>query len=243
MKNLMIAAFFTALVVATTSSAQQAPPAQQPPPPTPQQRVAMLQQWLKASQVQLRAYQWVETTVLAKAGEEKSRQQNQVYYGADGQLVKVPAGSASGGEASAPRGPLRKHAAAQAKEDLTAYLQQAAALAHSYVPPDPNRIQQSVNAGNFAVNMVVPGRQVRLDFKNYLKAGDVLSVDIELPTNRLMGMQVSSYLDTQTDAVKLDVTMGLLPDGTIYTAVTKLAAPAKDITVTIENAGHRRLGG
>jgi hypothetical protein len=203
----------------------------------------MLQQWLQASQMQLRAYQWVETTVLAKGGEEKSRQQAQVYYGADGKLVKVPAGNASGGEASGPRGPLRKHAAAQAKEDLTAYLQQAAALVHSYVPPDPNRIQQSVSAGNFAVNMVVPGRQVRLDFKNYLKAGDLLSIDIELPTNRLMGMQVSSYLETQSDAVKLDVTMGLLPDGTIYTAATKLAAPAKDVTVTIQNSGHRKISG
>ena len=41
--------------------------------PTPQQRAAQLQQWLKASQAQLRAYQWIETTAVTMDGEEKSR--------------------------------------------------------------------------------------------------------------------------------------------------------------------------
>jgi len=214
---------------------------QEGPPPTPQQRVAMLKSWLQASQMQMRAYEWVETTAIAKGGEEKSRKQNQVYYGADGKLQKIPIGSQP--ESSGPRGPMRKRAAANAKEDLTEYMQQAAQLVHAYVPPDSNRIQQSVDSGKFSMNMTEPGRRVRLDFNDYLKSGDRLSVDIEMPTNRLLGMHVSSYLETPKDPVQLDVTMGLLPDGTIYTAVTKLAAPAKDITVTIENSGHRRTGG
>src|SRR5687767_10698531 len=65
---------------------------QQPAPaaPSPQQRAAMLQQWMKASQAQLRTYEWVETTVVAKDGQEKSRKQNRCYYGADGKLQKTP---------------------------------------------------------------------------------------------------------------------------------------------------------
>jgi hypothetical protein len=211
--------------------------------PTPQQRVAMLKQWLQASQAQLRTYEWVETTTVSKDGEVKSRKQNQVYYGADGTLQKVPVAGGSTPEPSTPHGPLRKHAAAQAKQDMTDYMQSAVALVHSYIPPDPNRIQQSVNGGKMAVNMVVPGKQIRLDFHDYLKPGDVLGIEIDVTTNRLLGMQVSSYLDNQSEAVQLDVDEGVLVDGTIYTAKTTLNAQAKGLTVVVENTGYRKLGG
>ncbi len=38
----------------------------------------------------LAQYQWIETTVISLKGEEKSRKQNQCYYGADGKVQKVP---------------------------------------------------------------------------------------------------------------------------------------------------------
>ncbi len=47
---------------------------QPPPPATPEQRVATLKQWLQASQAQLRAYEWIETTtVVAKGGRRSPR--------------------------------------------------------------------------------------------------------------------------------------------------------------------------
>ena len=95
------------LVLISTIAMAQAPQGQpQPaqPPPTPQQRVAMLKQWLQASQAQLRSYEWVETTVsLGQGREEKSRKQNTCYYGVDGTLQKVPAAESaadSGGGAA-----------------------------------------------------------------------------------------------------------------------------------------------
>jgi hypothetical protein len=215
----------------------QGQPAAQPPP-TPQQRVAMLKQWLQASQAQLRAYEWVETTVISVKGEEKSRKQNTCYYGVDGKLQKVPAAEPA---ADSGGGRLKQRIVAKKKEEMTAYMQDAAALIHSYVPPEPDRIQQSVNAGKMTMAPLDGGRRVQLVFKDYLKAGDSLSVDIENPTNRLMGMGVASYLaDSTSDAVQLNVDMGVLPDGTIYTAKTTLVAAAKDLTVVTENSGYRR---
>lgn len=218
--------------------------AQPPPQQTPQQRVATLKEWMQASQAHLHAYEWIETTVVAKGGEEKSRSQNSCYYGVDGKLQKVPvASSGSESESGGQRGPLRRRIAEHEKEELTSYMKEAVALVHSYVPPDPARIQQCVNAGKLSVNPVEPGRRVRLEFHDYLKSGDVFGIDIELPTNRLLGMQVSSYLDSPEDAVVLNVTMGVLPDGTIYPAKTTLDAQAEEITVTVENTGYRRTGG
>lgn len=197
----------------------------------------MLQEWLKASQARLRTYQWIETTVVTKDGQEKSRKQDQCYYGADGKLVKIPMGSQSSDSGG---GPLLGRALREAaKEDMEKYLKQAGDLVHSYVPPDSARIHEAVAAGNFAVSP--QGQQARLDFQNYLKQGDKLSIDVEVATSRLTGIQVSSYLDDPQDAVTLAVTMGVLPDGTIYPAQTVLDAKAKGVTVTVDNSGYRPL--
>jgi hypothetical protein len=226
----------------------QAEPQGQPGPPTPQQRVMMLKQWLQASQEQLRSYEWIETTVITEGGEERSRKQNTCYYGVDGGLQKVPVAGAYDAATAAPPavlppGRLLKRVEQRKDQATKEYLESAAALVHSYIPPDPNRIQQAVNGGRLAVNMVDPGRRVRLDFRDYLKPGDVLGIEIEVPTNRLLGLHVSSYLDDPKDAVDLDVRMGVLPDGTIYIARSTLNAPAKDVTVTIENTGYHRSEG
>ena len=228
-------AVVVALAVFGMGSAAQSPSQS---PPTPQQRVAVLKQWMQASQAQLRAYQWIETTVISKGGEEKSRKQNTCYYGADGNLQKVAVAGAAPEKSGG--GPLKKKIAANKKEEMTAYMQSAVALVKSYVPPDPALIQQSQNAGKVSVNMIEPNRRIRLDFKDYLKPGDVLGVEIELPTNRLLGANVSSYLDSPEDPVTLKATMSVLPDGTIYTARTVLDAKAQDLTVTVENSGYRR---
>ena len=221
--------------------------AQDPAQPSLGTRVAILSDWLKASKAQLRSYQWVETTVISKGGEEKSRKQNTCYYGAEGTLQKVPIGDQSAKEGGPPGilipGKILKKVVEKKKEDLTEYMQSAAALAQSYIPPAPERIQQVVSGGKFSVNMLEPNRRIQLVFRDYLKSGDQLSVDMELPTNRLLGMHVSSYLETTDDAVQLDVAMGVLPDGTMYAATTTLNAKAKDVVVTIQNTGHRRIAG
>jgi hypothetical protein len=226
------------LFVAFTAVAQAPQQPQAQPPPTPQQRVAMLKQWMQASEMQLRTYEWTETTVITKGGEEKSRKQNTCYYGADGKLQKVPA-AAPEADSGGPR--LGKRIVERKKEEIADYMKSAAGLVHAYVPPASERIQQSVNAGKMSMNVTQPGRSVRLDFKDYLKPGDVLSVDIEMTTNRLLGMHVSSYLDETKDAIQMDVAMGVLPDGTIYTAKSTLATPAKDMTIVTENSGHRHV--
>ena len=64
-------------------------------PPTPDQVVAGLKQNLAESQKRLRQYEWIETTAISLKGEEKSRKQQRVYYGADGTLTKVPMGRAA----------------------------------------------------------------------------------------------------------------------------------------------------
>jgi len=54
-----------------------------------------------------------------------------------------------------------------------------------------------------------------------------------------LGLGVNSYLDDKDDVVTLAVQMNSLPDGAIYAGQTTLEAKAKNITVVIQNSGHR----
>ena len=210
--------------------------------PTPEQRAAMLKEWLAASRAQLRTYQWVETTTVSKDGAQKSQKQATCFYGPDGTLQKVPI-DVGGQPQDAGRDPvLGRRVREAAKQDAVDYIQSAVQLVHAYVPPDPAQLQQSVAAGKLSVSVLAPGQTVQLNFSDYLKPGDQLSARIATQTNQLLGLGVSSYLDTPADAVQLDVTMGLLADGTIYEAQSVLNAPAEGLTVTVTNSDYRKLG-
>jgi hypothetical protein len=207
--------------------------------PTPQQRAAAIKQQLQASQAVLRGYEWIEMTVVSKDGEQTSRTQKRCYYGADGKLQKVVLEQT----ASEPRGgPLMRHLAEEKKKEMTEYMQRAAELIHSYVPPVPSLLQRASDSGKLAVQMLEPGRRARLNFADYLKPGDNLGIEIDLPTNRPLGITVSTYLDSRDDAITLNVTMATLADGkTIYVPRTQLDAKAKGVSVVVENSGYRRM--
>jgi len=239
MKPTLAIAVLVTAVLPTLAPAQ----GQQPAQPTPQERIANLKGWLEASQKQVRAYEWIETTVIRQGGAEKARIQKQCFYGPDGKLQKVQISQTAASENKGGPGLLGKLAAKKAeakKQEVSEYMKKAVELAHAYVPPDPARIQQAAGAGKVSVTMVQPDRMVRIDIRDYLKPGDILSVSIELPTNRLVGLSVVSYLDEPSDAVNVLVTMGVLPDGTIYPAQINLDAKAKGVNVAVQNSGYRR---
>lgn len=205
--------------------------------PELQQRVAALKQAVAQDKKNLRQYEWIETTVISLKGEEKSRQQKQCYYGAEGSLQKVTMSATP--PAQKKRG-LRGQIVEKKKEELTDYMKAAVALVKSYVPPDSARIQAVKDAGKISLDMPGGGKGARLNFRDYAKPGDVLSVEIDPASNHLMGLSVATYLDDAKDAVTLDVRFSSLQDGTGYPATEVLVAKAKNLSVNITNPGYRK---
>ena len=202
---------------------------------SPQERVVALKAALAASQVALQQYEWIETTAVSLKGAEKSRQEKRCYHGADGKVQKVPVNATPPPE---PKRGVRGRIVEAKKEELTDYMQQAVALVHQYLPPDPARIEASKAAGK--LSLVPMGARVTLVFADYLKAGDRLSVEVDAANNRLLGIQIASFIDSPDDAVALGVGLGALVDGTTYTARTQLDAAAKGVSVVVENSGYRK---
>lgn len=219
-----------------TSSPAASTPADQP---APQERIAAIKKSFADSQATLRRYEWIETTIVSLKGEEKSRKQNRCYYGDDGKLQKVLI--------SAPPPPttergIRGRIKEQKKEELAEYMEEATALVHKYLPPDHEKIQKCADAGKASIRILEPGRRAKIDLKDYQQPGDMLSVEIDLTSNRVLGVSVSTALGKDRDPVTLDVRFDKLTDGTIYAAESTLEAKAKYVKVTVQNSGYRKAG-
>jgi hypothetical protein len=220
--------------------------AQQPAAGGKPDPVAALKQSISEGTKKLAQYEWVETTVISMKGEEKSRKQNRCYYGADGKVQKVAMADApkadqgGGGKPGKRGGGLKSKVIENKKEDIQEYMKQAAALIHSYVPPQPQQIQAAKDGGRVAVNPQ-PGGKARIEVKQYLKPGDSLTIDLDTAANSLLGLGVNSYIDKPDEPVTLAVQMATLPDGAMYAAKTTLDATAKNITVVITNSGHHPM--
>jgi hypothetical protein len=216
---------------------------QQPAPP---ERIAEFKQALQQSQAKLRNYEWIETTTVSLKGEVKSQKQNRVYYGADGKLQKVPIG-----QAPAPPPPqqpqgrrggrLKAKIVANKKEEMTDYMQRAVQLVHRYVPPDPGMIQFAKDNGKASYRFIEPNKVIELSLKDIIQIPDLMTATLDIKSNAILDVTVSSYLESAQDAVLLRVLFARLPDGTSYSGKTTLDAKAKNISVVVENTGHRRL--
>ena len=158
------------------------------PPPTPDQMVAALKQNLADSQKRLRQYQWIETTAISLKGEEKSRKQQRVYYGADGKLTKLPLGEpppqAASGRRRASRRTAKERVVENKKNEMQEYMEKAAALIQQYVPPSPERIQKAKDAGNIQLQPQPEGK-ARVEFRNFVQPADLIAIDVDAKAGSL----------------------------------------------------------
>ena len=210
-----------------------------------QDKVAAFKQSLQQGLAQARQYEWIETTIVSLKGEEKARTQKRCYYGADGQVQKVPLGQPSpssasqGGGGRGRGGRLKQQVVEKKKDEMKDYMDRAAALIHRYVPPDPAQVQAARDAGRISTTPQ-GGGAVRLVISQYLQQGDSVTLDVDPATGTLNGLNVNTWLDTPDQAVTLAVRMATLPDGGLYAAQATLNAAAKQITVVIQNSGHKK---
>ena len=202
--------------------------------------IAMIKTNLVQSKEKIKQYAWIETTKTYIKGELKSTKQNQCYYSVDGQLTKVATGGTD--QAKTPGG-LRGKIAANKKEEMSEYIAKAVEKIKSYLPPDPEKIQQIYSAGKVSIQVLEPGKKFKLSFPDYQQQGDILSISLDKANQKLMALNVSTFIDKPEDKVIFDVIYKDLPDGTQYPVSTSLVANAQNLKIVIENSGYRKGAG
>src|SRR5271165_7069544 len=208
-----------------------------PQNPELQEKLAAVKQSMAENKQKLRQYQWTETTQLTLKGDQKPPSQNSCMYGPDGQVQKTPIGpppqQPSGGR-------LKERGIEKKKAEMKDYMQDVKGVLSMYVPPDPQKMQAAYQAGKVSLNPV-PGA-VNLVFTDYALPGDKMTLTFDTATKKIAGLNISTYMGDEKDAVTLKVQMASLPDGTNYEQQTVLNATAKELVVTTTNSNYQKLG-
>jgi hypothetical protein len=202
-----------------------------------QQKAAAAKQAAAQNQQALRAYTWVEKVELSLKGEVKNTTVNSCRYGPDGKVQKTVVVAPPPAEKK--RG-LRGKIVEKKTGEMKAELEAAAALVHSYVPPDPGLIQVVMNAGTASLSQAGPGAVV-LKFPGYQKAGDSLALTFDSAVKALRQIDVASYLEDPKSPVTFRVAMEALPDGTSHPGSVVLGIPASQVEVRITNSNYQKL--
>jgi hypothetical protein len=203
-----------------------------------QERLSAVKQAMAANAQQLRKYQWIETTQVTLNGEQKPSTQNSCQYGPDGQVQKTPLGPPPQPPSG---GPLKKRIIEKKQAEMKQYMGEVKSLLAQYLPPDPQKMQQSKQAGNLSINPVA--NSVNLIFKNYVQSGDQLTLTFDTAAKKVSSVNINTFMGDAKDAVTLQVQMASLPDGTNYAQQTILNAAAKNLLVVTTNSNYQILGG
>jgi hypothetical protein len=203
-----------------------------------EQKVALVKEAVAQNKAALLHYVWTETTNVSLNGEVKKTTNYQCMYGPDGSVQKTATG---GSPPPAPKRGLRGKVVANKTEDLTEYMQQAAALVKQYVPPNPQQMQAAFAQGNATVAADGP-EVLQLQFTNYVKPGDSMVFFFNKEAKALSQITVNSYMNDQKDSVSLQVNFQTIPGGPNYVAQTTLNAPAKKITVQTTSSNYQKMG-
>jgi hypothetical protein len=204
--------------------------------PELQQKLAGVKAVAAENKQQLRQYEWTETIQLTLKGDAKPPTTNLCRYGPDGQvqktLIGAPPPEPSGGR-------VKQKIIAKKKAEIKAYMDQVKGLLSIYVPPDPQRMEQAYQAGNFSLTPM-PG-VMKLVFNDYAQPGDKMTITFDTAAKKIISLDVNTYLDEEKHAVTLQVQMASLPNGPNYPRQTVLNATAKQLVVTTTNFNYQKL--
>jgi hypothetical protein len=203
-----------------------------------QEKVAAFKQSMAANKAALLRYSWTEKTRLSLKGEVKSTKDELCRYGADGKVQKTPLSAPP--EKKEKRG-LKGKVVEKKTGEMKDYMEQVVSLIQKYVPPPPELIKADAAGGNSSFSPQGPGA-IQLQFKNFVKSGDVMVVTLDTAAKLIRQLKVDSYLeDADKDKVALTVDFQTLPDGTSYAASKNLDVAAKKIVVNITAGNYQKL--
>jgi hypothetical protein len=214
--------------------------------PEVQQRLAEVKESSARNKQALATYTWQEQDTISLKGEVKKQESYQVRTGPDGKPQKTPLNPTQetqpAQEQGGGRGGRLKHKIVEnKKEEYKEYAEKIGALAHSYVPPDPAKLQQAFQQGNVKLATGTTPGQVQLLITNYVKPNDSMTLTFDKTAKALLSVQIASYLDSPNDAVKIGVHFAKLTDGTNHVDSMNLEGVSKQLQVAVQNSNYQHL--
>jgi len=234
MKRILIASLSLAIAFCLTLAQ---PASTQDQKQAIQEKVAAFKQSSAENQKALRQYTWTESTELSLKGEVKSTKVEQCRYGPDGKVQKTLQ-SAPPEKKEMRR--LKKRVVEKKTDEMKDYMEQVVALIQQYIPPQPELIKADVAGGNASFSPQ-GADAIQLQFKDFVKKGDVVTFTLNTAAKAIRQVKVDTYMDEEKEKVALAVDFQTLPDGTNYAASKSLDVTAKKIVVKVTASNYQKL--
>jgi hypothetical protein len=215
--------------------------------PDLQQRLAELKQASAQNKQNLASYTWQEQDTISIKGEVKKQEMYQVRMGADGKPQKTPLNPTAPAPAAQPDagagrrgGRIKEKVVENKKEEFEDYAHNVAALAHSYAPPDPAKLQQAQQQGNVKLNPSSGPDEVELVISSYNKPNDSMTLVFDNAAKAIRSIKIASYLDSPKDAVNVTAQFDKLNDGTNHISQMTVEGVSKQLKVDVANSGYTK---
>jgi hypothetical protein len=212
-----------------------------------QQRLAELKAASAQNKENLATYTWQEQDTISVKGETKKQELFQVRVGPDGKPQKTamntsqPQEQPKQADTGRRGGRIKERVIENKKEEFKEYAQKIGALARSYAPPDPEKLQQAFKNGDVKLEHGSAPDQVQLFITNYVKPNDSMTITFNRAAKAIQGVQIASYMDSASDAVKIAVQFAKLPDGTNHISTMSVDGVSKQLNVLVENSNYKKL--
>ncbi len=204
--------------------------------PAVQQKLAAVKQAAAENKQALAQYTWQELQTISVKGEAKKQATYSVRIGPDGKPQKTEIDSQP--SASPSGGPMKKHVEDKKKTEYEDYGKQMAALAQSYMQPDPGRLQQLYKQGQVTL---APGTS-QLVIHNYVKQGDSVTMVLDPTAKALKSIHVGSYLSKPSDAVTITADFEQIPNGPNHVSAMTVDGVSKELMVQTQNSNYQKVG-
>ena len=205
---------------------------------TPGEEFAAIIERLARNQVALRQFCWKMHTEVSVNGRIRKIGDDLCRYGPDGTVYKTPV------ETPPPRDwaqGLRRRKDEIQTDEIQDCIDAADLRARDYVPPIPKRMEKLFEASNGLFVTRQGSDEIQLQFRDFMKQGDFVAVSFDPDDKSVRAIDVTSYLDDQSDVVTIHVAFESLPDGTKYGASSVLEAASRQIQIKTENVDYRRV--
>jgi hypothetical protein len=203
-----------------------------------QQQGAALVTGMAANAQHLRQYTFKQRTEMYHKGELKNARVEEVHYSASGERVSIPLDEQKTEPDAPRRGPGHRIVAkkmAEKKDEIKDYVNRLMSLTSRYLTSDPAKLQAAL--ANAEMTTGGGSTQVRLRMRNYVKAGDTMTMSFDSATKRPTRTEVNTSLDGAPVAIVL--AFDHIHEGPSYPVRTVVKSDEKQLEIRLLTYDYR----
>lgn len=208
--------------------------------PSLEQQVAGISTTAAKNHAMLAEYTWQEQETISVKGKVQSQRLFEAQLGSDGRKRRTPMDLPEGNLSQTEKAGGMREIITQKRQHATLiYAQEVKEIAEAYAQVDSESLQRAYERGDIADEPNPAGNGMKkLSIRNYLKAGDLVTIAFDQKDNEIQTLEASSYLTDPKEPAHILVEFVNTRDGLNHVDAVTATAPKKNFSMVIRNGTY-----